>query len=97
MTQLTAIGELFEEEGENEVMGVVANVRKTFYRIGLWTRTTGKATPARSGEKGEQTLKHIGKRFREALSLNPNIELEFSGHTETQQMGSTRAKAKYTA
>lgn len=97
MTQLTAIGELFEQEGEDEVMGVVVNVRKTFYRIGLWTRSTGKANATRSNAEGEQTLRHIGKRFRETLNLNPGIELEFSGHTESQQMGSTRAKAKYSA
>jgi translation initiation factor 4E len=45
-------------------MGVVVNVRKGFYRVGLWTRTVGKSVPGggdgdvaggkgRTAEKGE--------------------------------------------
>ena len=36
---LAAIGETLEKEGDDEVMGVVVNARKGFYRIGLWTKT----------------------------------------------------------
>jgi len=70
-------------------MGVVVNVRKGFYRVGLWTRTTGK-----SG--GKDTLMKIGQRFKEVLQLGPSEVLEFSGHTDAAHAGSTRAKAKYT-
>ena len=36
---LAAIGETLEKEGDDEVMGVVVNARKGFYRIGLWTKS----------------------------------------------------------
>lgn len=88
-TQLAAIGETLEDEGDNEIMGVVVNVRKGFYRIGLWTRTTGKAG-------GKDNLLKIGTRFREILQLPQGELLEFSGHTDAAHAGSTRAKAKYT-
>ena len=88
-TQLAAIGETLEDENDNEIMGVVVNVRKGFYRVGLWTRTSGK-----SGSK--DTLMKIGTKFKEVLQLPPNEQLEFSGHTDAAHAGSTRAKAKYT-
>lgn len=87
-TQLAAIGETLEDEGDNEIMGVVINVRKGFYRIGLWTRTTGKG-----GSK--DTLLRIGQRFKEVLQLPASEGLEFSGHTDAAHAGSTRAKAKH--
>jgi len=40
---LAAIGETLEEEGDGEVMGVVVNVRKGFYRIGVWTALSARA------------------------------------------------------
>jgi len=106
-TMLAAIGETLEEEDDGEVMGVVVNVRKAFYRIGVWTRTTGKSIPGRgdgdvsggkgrSPEKAKEILLAIGRRVKEALKLPANEQLEFSGHTDAQHSGSTRAKAKYT-
>ena len=50
---LAAIGETLEKEGDNEVMGVVVNARKGFYRIGLWTRTC----------TNSEVLKQIGYRI----------------------------------
>ena len=100
---LAAIGETLEQDGDDgEVMGVVVNVRKGFYRIGLWTRTVGKALPAnektgvkaRSKEEGEQVLMSLGKRFKEVLRLRDTEQVEFSGHTDAAHSGSTRAKAK---
>lgn len=70
-------------------MGVVVNVRKGFYRIGLWTRTTGK-----SG--GKDTLMKLGTRFKDVLQVGSNDVVEFSGHTDAARAGSTRASAKYT-
>lgn len=92
---LAAIGENLEDEDDNEVMGVVVNVRKGFYRIGLWTRTIGKAQGSRTAEQGKETLLKIGKRFKQALQLKDNDALEFSGHTDSAHAGSTRAKAKF--
>lgn len=80
-------------------MGVVVNVRKAFYRIGLWTRSVGKGDKngeARSAEKGREVLMNIGRRFKEVLKLKDTDILEFSGHTDSAHSGSTRAKAKIT-
>ncbi|KAF2705019.1 eukaryotic translation initiation factor 4E [Pleomassaria siparia CBS 279.74] len=96
---LAAIGENLEDDEDNEVMGVVVNVRRGFYRIGLWTRTVGKADPSkgRTAEQGREVLHKIGKRFRQSLQLKDNEMVEFSGHTDSAHAGSTRAKAKFTA
>lgn len=102
---LAAIGETLEGEEDDEVMGVVVNVRKAFFRIGVWTRTIGKPIPGRgdgdisggrgrSTEKAREVLMAIGRRFKEVLKLPPNEQLEFSGHLDAQHSGSTRAKAK---
>jgi translation initiation factor 4E len=104
---LSAIGETLEEEDDGEVMGVVVNVRKGFFRIGVWTRTIGKPIPnggdgtnaggkGRSPEKGKDILMSIGKKFKEVLKLPASEQVEFSGHTDSAHSGSTRAKAKFT-
>ena len=104
---LAAIGETLEDENDGEVMGVVVNVRKGFYRVGVWTRTVGKPIPGRgdgdvaggkgrSVEKGQELLKHIGRNLKDVLMLPPNEVVEFSGHTDSAHAGSTRAKAKFT-
>lgn len=106
-TMLAAIGETLEGEDDGEVMGVVVNVRKAFFRVGLWTRTIGKSVPGRgdgdvaggkgrSADKGREILLAIGRRFKEVLKLQPAELLEFSGHTDSAHSGSTRAKAKFT-
>lgn len=99
---LAAIGETLEKEGDGEVMGVVVNVRKTFFRVGLWTRTVGGAVRAgntnqkpRTADEGKVCLMEIGKRFKEALNLRAEEQVEFSGHTESAHSGSSRAKAKF--
>ncbi|KAI9681985.1 MAG: eukaryotic translation initiation factor 4E [Caeruleum heppii] len=103
---LAAIGETLERnEDDGEVMGVVVNVRKGFYRIGLWTRTVGKSVPGggdadvaggkgRSPEKGKEVLMGLGRRLKEVLQLRESEQVEFSGHTDSAHSGSTRAKAK---
>lgn len=101
---LAAIGETLEKEGDSEVMGVVVNIRKGFYRIGVWTRTIGgpiranpsAGIPARTAEEGKETLMEIGRRFKEVLKLPERETVEFSGHTESAHSGSSRAKAKFT-
>ena len=87
---LAAIGETLEGDEANEVMGVVVNVRKAFYRIGVWTRTTG-------AKGSKDALMEIGRKFKEVLKLKERDLVEFSGHTDSAHSGSTRAKAKYSA
>jgi translation initiation factor 4E len=92
---LAAIGETLEDEDDNEIMGVVVNVRKGFYRIGLWTRTSGGKNRT-ANQSQEAALMRIGRRFKDALSLKEQEIVEFSGHIDAAHAGSTRAKAKYT-
>ncbi|MCJ1224790.1 eukaryotic translation initiation factor 4E [Toensbergia leucococca] len=104
---LAAIGETLENQDDGEVMGVVVNVRKGFYRIGLWTKTVGKSIPGggegdvaggkgRSPEKSRDVLEGLGLKFKDVLKLKDAEVVEFSGHTESAHSGSTRAKAKFT-
>ncbi|KAI5791955.1 translation initiation factor eIF 4e-like domain-containing protein [Geopyxis carbonaria] len=93
---LAAIGETLEADEAHEVMGVVVNVRKAFYRIGVWTKTTGNVKGGQGGNQKE-ALMEIGKRFKEVLKLKERDLVEFSGHTDSAHSGSTRAKAKYSA
>ena len=105
---LAAIGETLETNADDgEVMGVVVNVRKGFYRIGLWTKTVGKSVPGggegdvaggkgRSAEKAREVLMGLGKRLKEVLRLKEGEGVEFSGHSDSAHSGSSRAKAKFT-
>ncbi|KAG4303866.1 hypothetical protein PORY_002720 [Pneumocystis oryctolagi] len=81
---LAAIGETLENEGDNEVMGVVVNIRKGFVRLGLWTRSTS----------NEEVLRAIGKRFREAMRIPDKETVEFYSHSDSAHSGSTRAKSR---
>lgn len=96
---LAAIGETLEKEGDNEIMGVVVNVRKGYYRISAWTRSIGgplgpgQGAPNRPG--GVDILMEIGKKFKDVLRLPPREPVEFSGHTESARSGSSRANAKF--
>lgn len=92
---LGAIGETLEKEGDNEVMGVVVNVRKGFFRVGLWTRTIGSGIEGKTPKEGREALLEIGRRFKEVMKLGERDQVEFSGHTESAHSGSTRAKAKF--
>ena len=102
---LAAIGETLENQGDGEVMGVVVNVRKGFYRLGVWTRTVGKIIPGagdgdvaggkgRSPEKSKSVLMNIGKKLKEILKLPQEEMVEFMDHKESAHSGSTRARAK---
>ena len=94
---LAAIGETLENDQDGEVMGVVVNVRRGFYRIGLWTKTVGKGVSGgRSPEKSRGVLEEIGRKLKEVLMLKDSEEVEFTGHTDSAHAGSTRAKPKFT-
>jgi translation initiation factor 4E len=102
---LSAIGETLENQDDGEVMGVVVNVRKGFYRIGVWTKTVGKSIPSggtgdvaggkgRTPEKARTVLMGIGEKFKDVLKLDASETVEFNSHTDAANAGSTRAKAK---
>ena len=99
---LAAIGETLEADNDSEVMGVVCNIRKGFYRISLWTRTDGKAIPASGGNEARSAddckaiLKSIGRNFKDAMNLPETEAVEFTSHNDSAHSGSTRARAKDT-
>ena len=98
---LAAIGEMLEDEQDNEVMGVVVNIRKGFWRVGLWTRTAGQppkgknVDPAADKDEPRKRLERIGKKFKDILQLGPGEQVEFAGHADSAHSGSSRAKAKF--
>jgi len=94
---LAAIGETLEDDNDDEVMGVVVNVRKGFYRVGLWTRSNGAPNKKAGSTDGRaDVLNRIGARLKEAMGLPSSELVEFTGHSDSAHSGSTRAKAKYT-
>ena len=99
---LAAIGEMLEDEADNEVMGVVVNIRKAFWRVGLWTRTAGQPPKGKNAdadadkEEPRKRLQKIGIKFKEVLQLPSSEAVEFSGHADSAHSGSSRAKAKFT-
>ncbi|KAK4507557.1 hypothetical protein PRZ48_001292 [Zasmidium cellare] len=97
---LAAIGEMLEDEKDEEVMGVVVNIRKAFWRVGLWTKTAGQPPKGRKDEgadrdEGRKRLERIGRHFKDVLALGPGEQVEFSGHADSAHAGSSRAKAKF--
>lgn len=97
---LAAVGEMLENESDNEVMGVVVNIRKAFWRVGLWTRTAGQSPKGRKDEgdpaENRKRLERLGTRFKSILALPGGENVEFSGHADSAHAGSSRAKAKFT-
>lgn len=71
---LSVIGETIErnDNEESEVNGIVFNVRKGVWRIGLWTKSCDieKLTP-------------IGETFKKVLGLSEQDQVEFFPHKET--------------
>ncbi|EPY52756.1 translation initiation factor eIF4E [Schizosaccharomyces cryophilus OY26] len=82
-TVLSAIGETLDPTGE-EVMGVVVNMRKGFYRLAVWTKTC----------TNREILLDIGNRFKQILNLPRTETIEFSAHEDSSKSGSTRAKTR---
>ncbi|KAF9958527.1 eukaryotic translation initiation factor 4E [Mortierella alpina] len=72
-TMLSCIGEAYEQE--QEVCGVVVSVRKAFFRIALWTRSSDNQALAMS----------IGR----VLKRSANIDgvLEFQPHSDSKSAG----------
>ncbi|CAG8572096.1 24784_t:CDS:2 [Dentiscutata erythropus] len=74
-TMLACIGESFDHA--DEVCGAVVSVRKIFYRISLWTRTSNK-----------EICEPLGRQMKLTLNLNPNQQLEFQPHSDSIKSGS---------
>ncbi|KAF9916392.1 eukaryotic translation initiation factor 4E, partial [Linnemannia zychae] len=72
-TMLACIGEAFEYE--NEICGAVVSVRKAFFRIAIWTRSSDNQDVAMS----------IGRTLKKAANIHGT--LEFQSHHETANAG----------
>jgi len=80
-TMLGCIGESFEYE--DEVCGAVMSVRKGFYRIAIWTRSSNRRDVCES----------IGRQFKSILGLT--VPFDFQTHQDASRGGSHH-KDKYT-
>ncbi|KAL0077808.1 translation initiation factor eIF 4e-like domain-containing protein [Phycomyces blakesleeanus] len=68
---LAVIGEQYKYE--DEICGAVVSVRKVFYRIALWIKTS---------DNGD-IVKTIGTQIKEFLSVPSNIKVEFTPHGDS--------------
>ncbi|KAI8093337.1 translation initiation factor eIF 4e-like domain-containing protein, partial [Halteromyces radiatus] len=67
-TILAMIGEQFAYE--DEICGAVVSVRKVFFRIALWIKSS----------ENEQIVQTIGQQLKEFLEVPPNLQVEFAPH-----------------
>ncbi|KAI9468253.1 MAG: translation initiation factor eIF 4e-like domain-containing protein [Benjaminiella poitrasii] len=67
---LAVIGEQLATE--EEICGAVISVRKTFYRIALWIKSS----------KETEMIEKISEQVRETLNLSEDIPIEFHVHNE---------------
>lgn len=66
---LAVIGESIDED-DSEINGVVVNIRRSGYKIALWTKST------RQGP-----LSRVGAKFKAVLQLEESEKLEFFTHS----------------
>ncbi|GAN11413.1 eukaryotic translation initiation factor 4E-1 [Mucor ambiguus] len=68
---LAMLGEQFKYE--DEICGAVVSVRKVFYRVALWIK---------SSERNER-IETIGRQLKEFLNLNSALVVEFTPHGDS--------------
>lgn len=74
---LSVIGETIEDD-EDEVNGIVLNVRKSAIRIGVWTK-----------DCDDSKLKTVGERLKKVLKLSDDQKIDFMSHDESNKKGSS--------
>jgi len=67
---LACIGEVLEDEGDDQICGCVVNIRKGQDKLGLWTRD----------EDAEAALLRMGQRIKKTLELSESDKIGFQGH-----------------
>lgn len=75
---LAVIGETIEDD-ENEVNGIVLNVRRANIRVAIWTK-----------DCDESKLVTIGERFKKVLKLGDDQKLEFMSHDTFNAKGNAQ-------
>ncbi|KAJ2956721.1 hypothetical protein NQZ79_g7458 [Umbelopsis isabellina] len=82
-TLLACIGE--QLPNENEITGAVVSVRKVFFRISLWTRSSD----------NKEVLEAIGKKLKETLNI-PTMPLDFTPHSDAGAKGPAESSGRFT-
>lgn len=72
---LAVLGETIEDD-ENEVNGIVLNIKAKFYRVGVWTKDCDNAK-----------LKTSGERLKLVLQLKDDQKVEFMSHDASNKKG----------
>lgn len=72
---LSVIGETIEDE-EDEVNGIVLNVRRQAIRIGVWTKDCDNAK-----------LRTVGERLKKVLKLSDDQKIDFMSHDDSGKKG----------
>lgn len=75
---LAVIGETIEDD-ENEVNGIVLNVRRANFRVAIWTK-----------DCDSSKLVTIGERFKKVLKLDDDQKLEFMSHDTFNAKGNAQ-------
>jgi len=73
---LAVIGETIEDD-ENEVNGIVLNIRARAYRVAIWTK-----------DCDESRLRTLGERLKKVLQLSDEQKVEFISHDASNKKGS---------
>ncbi|CUM65535.1 uncharacterized protein PRCAT00003181001 [Priceomyces carsonii] len=73
---LSVIGETIEDD-EEEVNGIVLNIRKQAIRIGIWTK-----------DCDEAKLRTVGERLKKVLRLADDQKVDFMSHDDSNKKGS---------
>ncbi|KAK9462216.1 translation initiation factor eIF 4e-like domain-containing protein [Lipomyces oligophaga] len=83
-TLLGTVGETIDGNGKDQVMGIVATIRKAHYRISVWI---GSFTD-------ETVVRNIGLQFKKCLELSDKEYVDFASHTDAASSGSSRARSR---
>lgn len=71
---LAVIGETIDED-DSEINGVVINIRKSAYKIAIWTKSAD----------NKEALTRIGSKFKTVLKLGDDAQLEFLPHSTASE------------
>jgi len=84
-TLLCLIGEAFDEDGD-DICGAVVDIRGKMDKIAVWT----------GDSKNKDRILNIGKKVKERLQLNNQVQMTYESHSDTQVKTSSAAKHIFT-
>uniref|UniRef100_A0A8D2D014 Eukaryotic translation initiation factor 4E n=1 Tax=Sciurus vulgaris TaxID=55149 RepID=A0A8D2D014_SCIVU len=83
-TLLCLIGESFDDYSD-DVCGAVVNVRAKGDKIAIWTTEC----------ENRETVRHIGRVYKERLGLPPKIVIDYQSHADTATKSSSTTKNRF--